>query len=198
MNERTVGTVALLHRYSPMRDMFTRLCRFKKQNRGHRDPQIVSLCTARIKYVRNYWEQKHCQDLSIDLLSCPLTLVQPRFPDVNPVRLAKTLSRKSHANNPSSYEGPWHVSSTLYYFFICLSIYLFIYLWSLYIFFIFYMTNSPTTILPHILFFVHVNVSLYFKLFPVVGFKMIVFMTMMMMTMMMFIYHIMIIATLSF
>ena len=149
VNERTVGTVALLHGYSPIRDMFTRLCRFTKQNRGHRDPQIVSFCTARIKYVRNYWEQKHCQDLSIDLLSCPLTLVQPRFPDANAVRPAKTLSRKSHANNPSSYGGPWHASSILFYFFICLSIYLFIYIFL----FIFYMTNSPTTILPHIPFF---------------------------------------------
>ena len=56
--------------------------------------------------------------------------------------------------------------------------------------FIFYMTNSPTTLLPDILFFFHVNLSLYFKLFRVVGFKIIVFMmTVMMMTMMMFIYH---------
>lgn len=132
MNERTVGTVALLHGYSPMRDMFTRLCRFTKQNRAHIDPQIVSLCTATIKYVRNYWEQKHCQDFSIDLLSCPLTLVQPRFPDANAVRLAKTLSRESHANNPNSYGGPWHASSILFFFFICLSIYLFIYIFFIY------------------------------------------------------------------
>ena len=73
-----------------------------------------------------------------------------------------------------------------------LSIYLFIYLFMVFIFFkfIFYMTNSPTTLLPDILFFFHVNLSLYFKLFRVVGFKIIVFMmTVMMMTMMMFIYH---------
>ena len=77
-------------------------------------------------------------------------------------------------------------------FFICLSIYLFIYLFMVFIFFkfIFYMTNSPTTLLPDILFFFHVNLSLYFKLFRVVGFKIIAFMmTVMMMTMMMFIYH---------
>ena len=137
MNERTVGTVALLHGYSPIRDMLTRLCRFTKQNRSHRDPQIVSLSTARIKYVHNYWKQKHRQVLSIDLLSCPLTLVQPCFPDARAVRLAKTLSRKGHANNPSSYEGAWHASSILYFSlnpFIYLFIYLLIYLWSLYIF----------------------------------------------------------------
>ena len=80
-----------------------------------------------------------------------------------------------------------------------LFIYLFIYLYMVFMFFFIYFlydklaNNYSST---HTFFF-HVNLSLYFKLFPVVGFKMIVFMTMMMMTMMI-IYHLMIIATLSF
>lgn len=85
-------------------------------------------------------------------------------------------------------------------FYIVLFFYLFIYLFIYLYFFIYFLydklaNNYSST---HTFFFFHVNLSLYFKLFPAVGFKMIVFMTMMMMTMMMFIYHIMIIATLSF
>ena len=119
--------------------------------------KIVSLSTARIKYVLNYWKQKHCLVLSIDLLSRPLTLVH--------------WLRFCHAKVTQIIQVPMKVHCTpvrhhiiITFLSVYLPIYLFIYFTYLfmiliYIFFIYFPYDKLANNYSIQTFFFHINLS---------------------------------------